>query len=340
MRFISTLAIPVLCFAGTTLLAAPPDEGGAQVFVTASNTAQNRLLVYSPGGSLLKSLPTAGKGGVSGNSGGIALADGLLAVVNFGSNSVSLFSADGSDFHLRKVIPVGAKPVSVAFGHQHLYVLGAATVESHPIFYGEVANHADGLAPLSLADGSSAQVGVLDTELIVTEKSNAIETMALDAVGAVYGNPTTVANLPANINAPFGLITRDNEAYVTIAHADEISLVRDGAVLTITPSVTQHAPCWLALAGPFLFASNSPSLTVSRYAVYGQKIVQDLAVAAQFSGDPTDMAFKHGKLAVIDGVGALSHLSIFSVDQDGNLTLDSLATINSAANGLVIVDSE
>ena len=40
------------------------------VVVTASNTAANQLLVYSPTGALLRTLPTGGQGGVSGNAGG------------------------------------------------------------------------------------------------------------------------------------------------------------------------------------------------------------------------------------------------------------------------------
>jgi hypothetical protein len=149
-----------------------------------------------------------------------------------------------------------------------------------------------------------------------------------------------VKNIPANVNAPFGLVTRGNNAYVTIAHADEISLVRDGAVLTVTPSGTQHAPCWLTLVGPFLFSSNSPSLSVSRYAVYGQKIVQDAAVAASFNGAPTDITSGDGLVAVIDGNGPVSHLSVFQVDEDGNLTLKAASTIHNPVNGVAIVRGE
>ena len=137
--------------------------------------------------------------------------------------------------------------------------------------------------------------------------------------GAVTGAATLVQNIPANVDAPFGLVTRGNNAYVTIAHADEIALVRNGAVLTVTPSVTQHAPCWVALDGPFLYSSNSPSKTVSRYAVYGQKIVQDAAVVAQFTGSPTDIASGQTLLAVVDGSAGSSRLSIFAIDEDGNL---------------------
>jgi hypothetical protein len=159
--------------------------------------------------------------------------------------------------------------------------------------------------------------------------------------GAASGAATMAQNIPSNVNTPFGLVTRSNDAYVTIAHANEISLVRNGAILTITGSGTQSAPCWLTLVGPFLFSSNSPSMSVSRYAVYGQKIVQDAAVAATLNGDPTDITSGAGLVAVIDGTGTVSHLSIFSVDEDGNLTLMQAAdTLASTANGVAIVRDE
>jgi hypothetical protein len=339
MKNICSRTVPILMIGAAALLQADQRDNDKTFVVTASNTPKNQLLVYSSGGQLLQTLQTNGAGGASGNAGGIAKRGDMLAVVNYGSNSVSIFRFEWYHFKLDVTIPVVENPVSVAFGKHHLYVLGAKHVESFPIYFDAIARSADGIAPLYLADGSAAQVGVLPHELIVTEKNNAIETVPLED-GAVTGSASLVAGIPANVNAPFGLITRGNDAYVTIAHADEISLVRNDTVLTITPSMTQHAPCWLALEGPFLYSSNSPSQTVSRYAVYGQKIVQDQAVAAAFNGATTDIDAKHGLLAVIDGAGSISHLSIFSVDEDGNLTLLNVETINSAANGVVLVEGE
>ena len=44
---------------------------------------------------------------------------------------------------------------------------------------------------------------------------------------------------------------------------------------------------------------------------------------------------------MIDSPGTVSHLSIFSVDEDGNLTLLQTAdTINSAANGVAVLRGE
>jgi hypothetical protein len=339
MKILPYLGALVL-LTGTATSANASDWQNQTLVVTASNTAANNLLVYDASGRLIQTVATDGKGGASGNAGGIAVSGNRLAVVNFGSQSVTIFERTRSGFRLRQVVPTSSGPLSVAFGHHHLYVLDADVVESHQVFDSGVGPGADGVAPLVKADGSSAQVGVLENQLIISEKSNAIETVNLNAAGAVNGAAALVGNIPSNVNTPFGLATRGNEAYVTIAHADEISLVRNDAILTITGSGTQHAPCWLALDGPFLFSSNSPSMSVSRYVVYGQKINQDEAVAATFNGNPTDIAYREGFVAVIDGAGAVSHISIFKVDGDGNLTLNGAGTINSAANGVAVVGDE
>ncbi len=313
--------------------------------VTASNTAANQLLVYSPAGKLLKTIATEGQGGVAGNAGGIAQNHRRLAVVNFGSGTVSVFIKDleHSNLQLESVIQAVASPVSVAFGDDHLYILSTTNVESHPIDSNGtigVAASPDGVAALLHADGSAAQVGKLPRQLIITEKSNVIETVELTDFGAVTGSPTLVSNIPANVNAPFGLVTRGNDAYVTIAHANEVSLVRHDEVLAVTSSGTQSAPCWLALVGPYLYSANSPSHSVSRFVVYGDEITQQVPVAAIFNGNPTDITYRSGLVAVVDGnsTDGVSHLSTFHVDERGNLALHSVATITGVAtNGVAIV---
>ncbi|WP_233840471.1 hypothetical protein [Dyella sp. 2HG41-7] len=311
--------------------------------VTSTNAASNALLVYNTNGALVEQIKTGGAGGVSGNAGGIAQNHALLAVVNFGSGNVSVFKKVGGDTPLQggQTVPAITNPVSVAFGHHHLYILTATHIESHRIDRYGVSSTADGEAQLLHADGSAAQVGVLEGQLVISEKSNAIETVNLTPQGSVTGTAQLVANIPSNVNAPFGLATRGNDAYVTIAHANEISLVRNDTVLTITGSGTQMAPCWVTLDGPFLFSANSPSHSVSRYAVYGQKIIQDAAVVATFNGNPTDITYRDSLAAVVDGNGSISHVSIFNVDGDGNFALKSSVTLGSAAtNGIAIVRND
>lgn len=336
-----------LLIAGATAAAAAP--GGpperSALIVTASNTASNQLLVYSPTGALQKVIPTGGQGGVGGNSGGISQNYERLAVVNFASNTVSVFTKDraSGNLKLESLVPVSAGPVSVALDQRHLYVLTAKSVESHPIDQkAGVSARADGAAALAVADGSAAQVGILPGQLILSEKSNAIEAVGLNGAGAVVGKAVVTRNIPANVDTPFGLVTRGADAYVTIAHANEIGLVRNNTVTAVTGSGTQASPCWLALDGPFLFSSNSPSHSISRYVVSGQSIVQTKAVAATLNGSPTDIAYANvgngGLAAVVDGNGAVSHLSIFRVDGSGNLGLQGVATINTpTANGVAVV---
>ena len=307
--------------------------------VTSSNTQANELLVYKTDGSLAQQIKTGGIGGASGNAGGIAQNHDLLAVVNFGSKNVTLFAKDANlGLHPIGLIPAVDSPLSVVFRNDHLYILSATHVESHAVERANVSPRPDGQTTLVVADGSAAQVGAVDGELVISEKTNVIETVALTKSGAISGSTKTVANIPANVNAPFGLVTRGNDAYVTIAHANEISLVRDDAVLTVTGSDTQQAPCWVTLDGPFLFSSNSPSHTVSRYAVYGQKIIQDAAVVATFQGNPTDIVYRDDLAAVVDANGTVSHVSIFDVDEDGNFKLKHAVTINNiATNGIAIL---
>jgi len=306
------------------------------VVVTASNAAANQLLVYSTTGRLLQTMATGGAGGVSGNAGGIAHSHDWLAVVNYGSNDVSLFKRTDAGLEMKQIVPALAGPVSVAFGHGHLYILTGTEVESHQLWEFGASPSADGSAGLVHADGSAAQVGVLTTQLVISEKSNMIETVNLAADGAITGDANMVANIPANVNAPFGLATRGDDAYVTIAHANEISLVRDNAIVTITGSGTQMAPCWVTLDGPFLFSANSPSMSVSRYLVYGTKIIQLAAVVAKFNGAPTDIDYAGGVATVIDNNGTVSHISAFRVDGDGKFKLTGSATLPSA-NGAAVI---
>lgn len=329
-------ALAMLLLGATATLQA---ETPKPLIVTSTNAAENQLLVYSASGKLLQTLSTEGKGGASGNAGGIEAKNDLVAAVNFGSQTVSIFEREDSRLQLAQVVSTVSSPLSVAFGEDHLYILGTTTIESHPIYGHEVSNSADGVATLLKADGSAAQVGVLPRQLIISEKSNVIETVELSE-GAVTGLPTLVSNIPSNVNAPFGLVTRGDKAYVTIAHANEISLVRHDEVLTVTGSGTQSAPCWVTLVGPFLFSANSPSKSVSRYVVFGDKIVQDAAVVASFNGNPTDIASGDGLIAVIDGNSAASHLSIFKVDSEGNLKLKIANTMGAGANGVAVVGGD
>jgi len=317
------------------IVAIPALAGPATLVITSSNNALgNQLLVYDTSGALLQTAATGGLGGVSGNAGGIAASQDSVAVVNFGSQSVSIFDIVGSSVQLRQVVTTLSSPVSVAFGKNHLYVLGTVFVESHRIDGHDVDGIADGFSPLRQGDGSAAQVGVVADQLLITEKSNAVEVVNLRG-GAVSGPAVEVA-IPGGSDTPLGLTTRGADGYVTIAHSDEVGLVKHGDLIALTGSGTEHAPCWLTLVDQFLYSSNSPSHSISRYVVTGTQMVLDAAVAATTAGAPTDIASAAHLIAVLDG-GAQTHLTQFSVDSDGGLHLTATTVVSKGANGVVVI---
>jgi hypothetical protein len=339
VKKLSVLITVALLGAMSPIIAGDIDRS---LVVTSSNSPDNQLLVFDTSGGLIQSVPTRGQGGAGGNAGGIATKNEAVAVVNFGSQTVSLFSPGDGGFELRQVVPVASQPVSVAFGKDHLYVLGTTTIESHRIEGEAVEAAADGIVALLQADGSAAQVGVVGDELVVTEKSGTIERVPLRD-SAVFGAPVAVP-LPVGFSdAPFGLVTRGSNAYVTIANSDVVGVVKNGratafAATGIPGGTGQHAPCWIALVGPYLFTTNSPSHSVSRLIAGGANITLDSPVVAQTTGAPIDVAAEGDLLALVESDGGgMSHLTQFRIDEDGNLTRTVSSPIASAANGIAIV---
>jgi hypothetical protein len=340
MKKVYVLSVLVLLLGASSVINA--EHGDGPLVVTSSNAAANVLLVYDTRGSLIQAVSTQGQGGVGGNAGGIATRKDLVAVVNFGSQSVSIFGQDGNGFAVRQLVSTVSRPVSVALGHDHLYVLGTTTVESHRINGSAVEAATDGVIALLRADGSAAQVGVVGDQLVISEKSGAIEVADLRG-GAVVGPAEAVA-IPDGSDTPFGLVTRGDNGYVTIAHSDEISLIKRGQLVALTaigsgfPSGPgQQAPCWITLVGPYLFTSNSPSHTISRLVATGRNIVLDDPVAGRTTGAPIDIASDGDLLAVIENNGGgQSHLTQFRIGDDGNLVPSVSTAIASAANGVAI----
>src|SRR5258708_28458618 len=126
MKKACVLAAIVLLAGAVGAVRAADDQ--ETLVVTSSNASSNELLVYDTRGALVQTVPTLGQGGVGGNSGGIAIQDDIVAVVNFGSQSVSLLTRDGIGFAFRQAVTTVSAPVSVAFGKDHLYILGTTTV--------------------------------------------------------------------------------------------------------------------------------------------------------------------------------------------------------------------
>lgn len=312
--------------------------GSYEVVTISNDPNNNELLVYNSEGKLIQTLSTGGKGGVGPHivGGGIAKTGNQIAVINYNSQNVTVFAHEGGVFKQSQTVPSLSKPVSCAFGNNHLYILGTNTIESHAINQEKISEKPDGQANLLVNDGSAAQVGVIGNQLIASERSNMIEVIDLSK-GAVTKNlmPVQLPAAPKN-DTPVGLATRDSTAYVTIAHSDEVVLVKDGKIKVMVSSDTQHAPCWLTLYKSWLYCSNTPSKSISRYDVSADSLTIGQLIAAKTEGEPTDIDADAGVVAVIE-LGEKTRLSQYQIDSTGALKQLNSVTTSPNANGVAVV---
>jgi hypothetical protein len=327
-------------------------EKSVPLFLTATNGSANLLAVIDTETQETDFVPTGGVGGVAqgSNAGGIAVQGQLAAVVNYGSLNVTIFARVGNAMQPIQMVKTTSQPVSVAFGHDHLVVLGTTTAESFPV-YGNMIGANDGIAQLQIGDGSSAQIVTYSGGAIYSEKSGSIGLLNLDTEGAPgISGPSVPVNLPLapNNNTPFGMVADGPYVYVSIAHSDLQALVAKGVIVSTaigpTPFTNQqgaitHAPCWNTLSGHFLFSADSPGQQLLRYLVSDSNIFFDKAGVAKLPGAPTDLDIRNNLLGVIDGGSAgVSDVSLFDVSSEGETTLRFTLKIAGAINGAAIIE--
>jgi len=349
--------VPLICAAMATIAgaqepAAPANPIGnpAPLFLTATNGATNYLAVINVRTKETKYVVTGGLGGASGNAGGVAVDGPLAAVVNFGSTNVTIFVRHGDSMQPTQVIATASKPVSVAFGHNHLVVLGQTTAESFPVHGTDVGKYADGTVPLLKGDKSAAQIVTFNGGVVYTEKSGSVAELSLsgNGPGGLSGPNSPVALPPApNNDTPFGMIARGANVYLTIAHSDLEALVANGQIVSTAAGPTPfrnpagniiHAPCWNALYGQFLYSADSPGKQLLRYLVSDTNVFFDKPAVATLAGPPTDLAVEEHLLGVIDGGdGVTSNASLFDISPEGELTLRFAVKIAGPINGAAIV---
>jgi hypothetical protein len=321
------------------------------LFLTVTNGANNFLAVVNGRTRQTDYVPTGGLGGASGNAGSVAVNDKIAAAVNFGSSNVTIFVRRGNAMEPTQVIKTSSQPVSVAFGHNHLVVLGLTTAESFPVSGNTVAKDNDGLVQLAKADKSAAQIVTYDGGAVYAEKSGSIAELNLSTNGMAGlsgpNRPVLLPNAPNN-DTPFGMVARGANVYVTIAHSDLEALVVNGQILSTAagpmPFKDQsggflHAPCWNALSGQFLFSSDSPGKQLLRYLVSNNSVFFDKPGVAKLAGAPTDLAVDDRLLGVIDGGdGVTSNASLFDIDSEGELSLRFTVKIAGPINGAAIIN--
>jgi 6-phosphogluconolactonase (cycloisomerase 2 family) len=307
-------------FGATGASASPPGPSffpGAHSGIVYTETNQvtgNDVLAYStgPGGSLtlVGTYPTdgTGTGNSPGSQGGVTLGDNgtLLAVVNGGSDSVSVFSVSptGALQLIEAHGSGGADPISATIHGDWVYVLNAGNATTAPDIDGFIVGNPflQGLSdvqPLSSAASSPEEVSFSPDgrSLVVTEKaSSTIDVFPVNRWGVA--GPVVTTTLAAG-TGPYGFeFTPDGYAVVSEAAIGAV------ATFSVTPNDTldqvsqvfdgQMAPCWIALTadGSEGFTSNAHSGTISAFWVSPGGALSLISPAVQASpgvGD-TDLA--------------------------------------------------
>lgn len=129
--FLSTAAIHVRAGGPSTLV------------ITMTNDSQaNKIVVLDAATrSVVQTLSTNGKGGVSGNARGVTqYRDELLAAVNYGSGTVAVFKRTGRGLMFDQLVVPTSSPVSIDFANGHMYVAGTDTVDSFRLLGGHVGD--------------------------------------------------------------------------------------------------------------------------------------------------------------------------------------------------------
>jgi hypothetical protein len=321
-------------------LVAEGQQGRSTYVVTSTNDSNSNAVVVfelnggeSPSLSMVKTLPTGGKGGASTNAGIVQFEGALGAVANYGSNTVSQLIRYGNSIGLGETIrlaPECEKPDSVALGQGHLYVVGSNCAESHAWPWG----YLDG-SVVSLSDSSAAQIAAGRTWAAVTLSSGSVLQLPLAGDGGLSG-ASNLITLPADANnTPLGEAFWGDVLGFTPAHSpDSFAIVNAKQevypVAGPTPSYPTNAPCWVAKgAGNIWYMGNSPGEAVSIFFSDAEGGVFYKSVP--LPGVATDITVSpDGKwLAVIYTASDGAHVAVFSIDSYGDLT----HVANSAAIG-------
>lgn len=351
---------------------AAPSQGhysGAShaVFVQTDSTSGNHVVAYqrAANGTLspARSYATGGLGGIlAGSAVDHTASQGsltydpwhsLLYAVNAGSNTVSVFAVNGDRLELRQVLSSGGTfPVSVAVHGDLVYVVNAlngGSLQGFRVFGSFLvplpgSSRALGLNPAATPQFTNTPGQVAFTpdgaQLIVTTKANGND---IDVFRVGFGGELSAAPVvnsePGAV--PFA-ITFDPYGNLVIAEAGTNALatfaISGHGTLTQLDSVGtgKAATCWVAPAGPFLFASNAGSAAESGFTSSAGGQLTLLGAAATDAGTVDASAAAGGRFLYVQTGGA-GIVDEYAVGAGGALTEIGSVTVPDAVGGEGIV---
>lgn len=363
-----TAAVSLALAAGSAAAApfarAHDEHGGAgAVFVQTDATTGNAVAVYDRGHdgglSAAGTYATGGNGGVLAGSQVDHLASqhslvydadaGELLAVNAGSDTVSVFDVRGDRLRLRQVTPSGgAFPVSVAVHGDLVYVLNAlngGTIQGYRLLFGFLAPIPGSARSLGLNPAATPQFvntpgdiafTPAGRDLLVTTKanSNAIDVFPVGAFGRLSATP--VVN-PEPGAVPFALAFGPaGQIDVSEAGTNSVAsfaLDRSGTLTALHSVATGGAAtCWLAAAGPVLFAGNAGSGTESSVLASPAGELSLTATTATDAGTVDAAPSPDGRYLYVQ-TGAHGIVDAFRAAGDGALTAIGSVTVPNAIGG-------
>jgi hypothetical protein len=323
----------------------------AAVYVQTDATSGNQILAYRrhPNGTLsyAATYATGGLGGIAqgatadplASQGSLVTADhgSVLLAVNAGSNSVSVFTVDGTELRLRQTIDSGGLfPSSIAVTDNLVYVLNAGGDGSvagfrlddarlRPLGH-SVRSLGLGNAPIPNFLTSPGQVGFTPdgTQLVITTKksTNSIQVFGVHADGRLSATATAT---PSATPVPFAFSFGPSGQLVAAqAGASTVStyVLGPGGVASLIGSAAdgQAALCWITEARGFYFGSNAGSANISAFGLSPLGAPVLLGIAGTAGPGTTDSAAAgHGEFLYVESGGA-GTVDEFAVGATGTLT--------------------
>jgi DNA-binding beta-propeller fold protein YncE len=365
----TAVALPFATPALASTAAPAFGSGGAShaVFVQTDNTSGNQVVAYhrasdgtlSPAGTYA----AGGLGGVLAGSVVDHLASqgslsydprhALLYAVNAGSDTVSVFAVNGDRLALRQVLSSGGSfPVSVAVHGDLVYVLnalGGGRLAGYRVLGGGLvpipgSGRALGLDPTASPQYTNTPGQVAFTpdgsQLIVTTKANGndIDVFGVRFDGGLSAAPV-VNSEPGTV--PFA-ISFDLYGHLLIAEAGTNALATFALAPSGTVSLVDAVPtgasatCWVAPAGPFLFASSAGSASESGYTSSFGGQLSLLGAAATDAGTVDASAAAGGRFLYVQ-TGGSGIVDEFAVGAGASLTEVGAVTVPGAVGGEGIV---
>jgi hypothetical protein len=329
-----------MAFAGLAM--AVGQERGTLILTSTNDPAQNAVVVFKlgthgrPSLTATQTVPTAAKGGASGNAGILQFQGDLGAVANFGSNSVTQLLRRGDFIGAGRSIALASDcvgPDSVAITRGELYIVSTDCAESHSWPSG----YLDGNV-VTLSDNSAAQIVAGKTWGAVTMKSGSVLQLGFSAHnGGLNGSNTTISLPDDANNTPLGAAFWGDVLGFTPAHSPDSFAIVDSdrnvsPIVGPAPAFPSNAPCWVA-KGPnsIWYTANSPGQAISIF--FSDNKGGAFYKSVPVPGTPTDITVSPDQnwLAVIYTAAGAAHVAVFSIDSYGGLSLAATSPAVGAA---------